>query len=203
MRIKKKYLVSICLLIFVFTSLICFAETSPMSCVQKNFNEIVSILKSPLFKNKTEKEQQNEMYEKLNSNFDFKIISMLALGRNWKRFSPSQKDEFANYFSKLVANVYLSKIKGKNLDGIKVDYLKVIDLKTKSRRSDVYTLLYNNGVETPVVYRMIKKKSNNWMVYDILIEGVSLIANYRDTYKEKINIPPEIIINELKMKVEK
>ncbi|MCD4742924.1 MAG: ABC transporter substrate-binding protein [Desulfobacteraceae bacterium] len=200
---QKKYLLPICLWVMIFTSLICFAETSPMNCVQKNFDEIVSILKSPLFKNKTEKEQQNEMYEKLDSNFDFKIISMLALGRNWKRFSPGQRDEFANYFSKLVTKVYLSKIRGENLDGIKVDYVKTIDLKTKSRRSDVYTVLHNNGTKTPVVYRMMQTESNDWKAYDILVEGVSLIANYRDTYRTKSMIPPETIIKELKAKVEK
>ncbi|MCP3900017.1 MAG: ABC transporter substrate-binding protein, partial [Desulfobacteraceae bacterium] len=124
-------------------------------------------------------------------------------GRNWKRFSSPQKDEFSNYFSKLITNVYLSKITVENLGGIKVDYQKVINLKTKSKRSDVYTLLHNNDVETPVVYRMIQKESKVWKAYDILVEGVSLIANYRDTYKQKHNISPEIIINELKEKVGK
>ena len=201
MRIKKSFLISACLLIFVFTSQICFAETSPMSSLQKNFDEILSTLKSSTFQNKNEKEQQNEMHGMLDTYFDFKIISMLALGRNWKRFSSSQKDEFAKYFSKLITNVYLSKIRGENLGGIKVDYVKVIDLKSKSKRSDVYTLLYNNDVETPVVYRLIQKKSKDWKAYDILIEGVSLIANYRDTYRQKFRVPPETIINELKAKV--
>ncbi|MCP3890810.1 MAG: ABC transporter substrate-binding protein [Desulfobulbaceae bacterium] len=174
-----------------------------MSSIQVNFDEILSILKSPSFQNKTEIEQQNEMHEKLDTCFDFKIISMLALGRNWKRFSSPQKDEFSNYFSKLITNVYLSKIRGENLGGIKVDYQKVINLKTKSKRSDVYTLLHNNDIETPVVYRMIQKESKAWKAYDILVEGVSLIANYRDTYKQKHNVSPEIIINELKEKVGK
>ncbi|MCK5541580.1 MAG: ABC transporter substrate-binding protein [Desulfobacterales bacterium] len=203
MKIKKKYLISAYLLIFVFISMICFAETSPMTSVQENFDEILSILKSSSFKNKTEKEQQNEIHAKLSSSFDFKIVSMLALGHNWKRFSSSQKDEFSKYFSKLVTNVYLSKIRGKDLNGIKVDYVKAINLKTKSKRSDVYTLLHNNDVKTPVVYRMMSKESNNWKIYDILIEGVSLIANYRDTYKQKSKVSPEIIISELKTKVEK
>ncbi len=203
MRIKKRFLISACLLIFVFTPQVCFSETSPMSSIQVNFDEILVKLKSPSFKNKTEKEQQNEMHEKLDTCFDFKIISMLALGRNWKRFSSSEKDEFSKYFSKLITNVYLSKIRGENLDSIKVDYQKVINLKTKSKRSDVYTLLHNNEVETPVVYRMIQKESKEWKAYDILVEGVSLIANYRDTYKQKYNVSPEIIINELKEKVGK
>jgi phospholipid transport system substrate-binding protein len=202
MQIIKKYLISVFSLIFVFTSLICFAETSPMVSLQNDFDEILSILKSSSFKSKTKEKQQNEIHEKLNSSFDFKIISMLALGRNWKRFSKSQKNEFSKYFSKLVTNVYLSKIRGKNLDDIKVDYIKAIDLRTKSRRSDVYTLLHNNDVKTPVVYRMMKKESKDWQVYDILIEGVSLIANYRDTYKQKFMVPPETIINEIKAKVE-
>ncbi|MCK5098498.1 MAG: ABC transporter substrate-binding protein [Desulfobacteraceae bacterium] len=172
--------------------------------MQGNFDKIISIWKSPLFKNKTEKEQQDKMYQILNSSFDFQIISMLALGRNWKNFSPGQRDEFAKYFSRLVTNVYFYKIRGKSIDGVKIDYIKAIDLKTKSkRRSDVYTIFHNGDFKIPVVYRMIQKKSGNWKIYDILIEGVSLVANYRDTYKTKIMIAPEIIINELKAKVEK
>ncbi len=201
MRIKEGFLLSVCLLIFVFISQVCFAETSAMSSLQTSFDDIVSTLKSSSFQSKVEIEQQNEMHEKLETCFDFKIISMLALGRNWKRFSSTQKNDFAQYFSKLITNIYLSKIRGENLDGIKVDYQKVIHLKTKSKRSDVYTLLYNNDVETPVVYRMIQKESKDWKAYDILVEGVSLIANYRDTYKQKHNVSPEIIINELKEKI--
>ena len=204
MKIRRICLITLYLSVFVFSSLTCFAETSPMSCLQKNFDEIVTILQSSLFKNMTETEQQDQIYEKLNSSFDFQIISMLALGRNWKRFSPDQKNDFAKYFARLVTNIYLSKIRGKSLDGIRVDYIKAIDLKTKSRRrSDVYTILHNGDFEIPVVYRMMEKKSNDWKIYDILIEGVSLVANYRDTYKTKIMIAPEIIINELKAKVEK
>ncbi len=206
METKKKCLLASCLVIFVFYSSICFAdtETSPMTILKQRFDEIVTTLKSAAFKNKTKKEQQDEMYEKINSSFDFKIVSMLALGRNWKRFSKDQKDDFAQLFSRLVTNVYLIKIRGKNLDGIKIDYKKAVNLKSKSRRSDVHTIFHNSdGVETPVVYRMIQDKSKNWRIYDILIEGVSLIANYRDTYKQQMNVSPEVIIKELKAKVEK
>ncbi|MCK5100962.1 MAG: ABC transporter substrate-binding protein, partial [Desulfobacteraceae bacterium] len=144
MKIRGKFLLSIYLSVFVFTSLTCFAETSPMRCLEKNFDEVVATLQDSTFKSKTEKEQQDEMYEILNSSFDFHIISMLALGRNWKRFSSDQKNDFSKYFAKLVTNIYLHKIRGKSLEGIKVDYIKAIDLKTKSRnRSDVYTLFHN------------------------------------------------------------
>ena len=203
MKIKRKCLLFFCLLGLSLTPLICLAETTPMSYLQKNFEEILSVLQSDSFKNKPEKEQQDEMYEKLNSSFDFHLISMLALGRNWRNFSSDQKNEFAKYFSRLVTNVYLLKIKGNNLEKIKVDYLKAVDLKTKSKkRSDVYTQFHNGEYEIPVVYRMIYKESGIWKIYDILIEGVSLVANYRDTYKTKVMVPPEIIINELKAKLE-
>ncbi|MCK5312684.1 MAG: ABC transporter substrate-binding protein [Desulfobacteraceae bacterium] len=204
MKIWRICLISLYLSVFVFSSLTCFAETSSMSCLQKNFDEIVTILQSSSFKNMTEKEQQDQVYDKLNSSFDFKLISMLALGRNWKRFSTGQRNNFSKYFAKLIINVYLSKILGESLSGIRVDYIKAIDLKTKSNnRSDVYTIFHNGDYEIPVDYRMIQKKPNEWKIYDILIEGVSLAANYRDTYRAKSMIAPEIIINELKAKVEK
>ena len=201
---KKIYLLPLVLIIFFSVSLPCYSENSPMEWLEENFDGIVLMLQSPSFQNKPEKEQIEVIYEKLNSSVNFKIVSMLALGRNWKRFSESQKDEFADNFSKLVTNVYLSKIKGKKLDNIKVDYLKFVDLekKDKSSISEVYTTLYHNDTQIPVTYKMIKEESKEWMIYDILIEGVSLIANYRHTYREKYSDSPEEIISELKAKIE-
>ncbi len=201
MKSKIKQLILIFLLMVISCPAVCCADNSPMDHVKKNFDKIVLMLQSDSFINKSEKGQQKEMYENSISNFDFKVISMLVLGRNWKRFSSSQKDDFIKYFSRLLANIYLSKIRGDKFGKIKVDYLKTIYLKTKSKRADVYTVLHYN-VETPVVYRMIKKKSAPWKVYDILIEGVSLVANFRETYKEKILEPPEKIISELRRKLE-
>lgn len=204
MKIRKTLLILLYLSVFVFSSSTCFAGPSSMASLEENFNEVVETLKSDSFKNMENKAQQDKMYDILNTNFDFKIISMLALGRNWRGFSSEQKDEFAKYFSHLIINVYLHQIRGANLDGIKVDYLKEVDLKTKSsKRSDVYTIFHNDGLDIPVSYRMIQKKDNTWKIYDVLIEGVSLVANYRDTYKTKMVIAPEIIIQELKTKVGK
>ena len=76
MKIKRKCLLSFYLLVFILTPLICLAETTPLSYLQKNFEEILSVLQSDSFKNKPEKEQQDEMHEKLNSSFDFHIISI-------------------------------------------------------------------------------------------------------------------------------
>jgi phospholipid transport system substrate-binding protein len=204
MKIKIKLLILLYLSVFVFISVSCFAEISPMTCLKENFNEVVETLKSDSFKNMEKKAQQDKMYELLNSSFDFKIISMLALGRSWRGFSSEQKDEFTKYFSRLIINVYLHKIRGADLNGIKVDYIKAVDVKAKSgSRSDVQTIFHNDGVDIPVVYRMMDKESSGtWMIYDILIEGVSLVANYRDTYKTKTMVAPAIIIKELKAKVE-
>jgi phospholipid transport system substrate-binding protein len=202
MKFARNLVLSLCLFVFVFSSSLCFAEVSSMGFLKKNFDEIFSILQADSFKNKTDKDQLNLLYEKLDLTFDFRLISMLALGRNWRRFQPDQKNDFTKYFSRLITNVYFAKIKGQDLKNVKVDYQKAVKLRTKSQRSDVYTLLHHNNVETPVVYRMIKRKSKDWMVYDVLIEGVSLIANYRDSYREKSMVPPEKIINELKVKLE-
>lgn len=203
MKIRIQLSVLLCLAV-IFSSQICYAETSAMECLKTNFNEVVETLKSDAFKNRDLKAQQDKMYEMMNTCFDFKIISMLALGRSWRGFSSEQKDEFAAYFSRLIINVYLHKIRGADLEGIQVDYLKAVDLESKKgKRSDVHTIFHNDGVDIPVVYRMMDKETGTWKIYDILIEGVSLVANYRDSYKTKVSTPPDVIINELKAKVEK
>ena len=76
---------------------------------------------------------------------------------------------------------------------------------TKSgiNRADIATEVKHSGIITPVIYRMLKRKQGQWKIYDLKIEGVSLVANYRAQYRNKFMETPEQIISELKKKVGK
>jgi phospholipid transport system substrate-binding protein len=104
-------------------------------------------------------------------------MSQGALATNWKKASKEEKVEFVDLFTELLEATYLSRIE--EYSDEKVEYLTE---KIKGDRAVVDTVIVKN-VNTPVQYRM-KNKKGQWMVYDVLIEGVSLIRNYRTSYGE-------------------
>ncbi len=179
------------------------ASPSSMAALEKTVDKIVSILKTPDYSEKETQTKEDAVYDIATVSFDFRTLSMLALGRNWRRFSEDQKDRFSKYFSRLITQVYLSKIQGQDLGSIEIEYRKTEQIApdAKMERSDVYTAILHDGVKTPVVYRMLKE-SGEWKIYDVKIEGVSLAGNYREQYRKRFMDSPEKIINDLKEKVE-
>ncbi|MCP4023398.1 MAG: ABC transporter substrate-binding protein [Desulfobacteraceae bacterium] len=174
--------------------------------IETAVNEIIAIIKDPMYLSQSSKDRQKEsLYAKAMDTFDFKTLSRLALGKRFTHFSDGQKKEFSYYFSKLITDIYFEKMAGTNVENIKVAWVAERELKEKKsiRRADVESQILQNDIKIPVIYRMMKKPEEKWQVYDIKIEGVSMAANYREQYRQRISDTPEIIIAELKKKVEK
>ncbi len=191
-----------------------FSNDGPEAVLKHCVNQSISILNDPVYKGKSKKEiLQKVLFEKCEPTFDFKALSMGVLGRNWRRFSEKQRDDFSKYFSHLIAQVYFEKLNKKSIDDIKkaikeisIQYIKTTILPpTRSgiKRVDITTEVMHNGVKTPIIFRMLKRKQGQWKIYDLKIEGVSLLANYRAQYRNKFMETPDQIIAELKKKVEK
>ena len=68
------------------------------------------------------------------------------------------------------------------------------------KRADIESIVTHNGTKTPVVYRMLEK-NNTWKVYDVIIENVSMVSNYREQYKARFMDSPQKMIAELKEKL--
>ncbi len=206
----KLILSGLCLIFFVFVTgffTASYAEDNGPEVVLKHcVNHSISILNDPAYKNTPQKElMQKILFNQCKPTFDFMTLSMGVLGRNWRRFSIEQRKEFSKYFSHLIAQIYFQKLDRKSIKSISIRYLKTIMLPpTRSgiERADISTEVTHNGVKTPVIYRMLKRKHGKWKIYDIKIEGVSLVANYREQYRNKFMETPEQIIDELKKKVE-
>jgi phospholipid transport system substrate-binding protein len=146
---------------------------------------------------KTVKEQRIEAAaEKL---FDFVELSKRTLGVNWNKFKPEQRKEFVQLFKTILKDAYVNKITSYTNE--RVDFNKEVPLSetTVEVRSGVIT----KGGQVPIYYRVIKK-DKEWKVYDVVIEGVSLISNYRTQFREILgNNPPETLLETLRSKVGK
>ncbi len=171
--------------------------------LKENVEQILSLIRDPAL-TADPKEHEEILYAKALEVFDFKTFSMLALGKKYRKFSAAQRDEFVHYFSKLISKSYFPKLAGKDVHNIKIKYLKTIPLKPKRNiyRTDISTELIQGDLHVLVDYRMIQKRDSDWKIYDIKIEGVSMVANYREQYRQQVSKTPEDIILHLREKVE-
>ena len=169
--------------------------------VRQPIKEGISLLRDQAVETQAQKKDQaDRIWGILRQAFDFRLISAQALGRNWKRFSPAEKSEFTNVFSKLLGNTYVDKIQGEYNDE---QVLFVGEEVLSKRKAVVRTVIKRQNQEIPVDYKMRFKKGE-WKVYDIKVEGIGLVLNYRrqfNSFLSKKTGNPEGLIEKLKTKL--
>ena len=172
----------------------------PLDDVQRPLDEIIRILKDPSYQNTSQKTVQREKIWKIVVRvFDFKEISRRTLARHWKNFSPEQQKEFTALYRTLLETVYMDRILMYTDE--KIVFTKEAML--SKNRAEVQSKLIRSGTETPINYRMVLL-DGNWKVYDVVIEGVSMVKNYRSQFKEILSKgSPEELLKTLREKVKK
>ena len=114
---------------------------------------------------------------------DFKRMSRWVMGKHWKQLSESQRQRFQQEFKKLLIRTYATVIHSVSPDGIRyLPQRKSDSVDTAVVRTEV------QAADTPVipVHYLMHRKNGHWLVYDVRIEGVSLITNYRSTFSAGI-----------------
>lgn len=116
-----------------------------------------------------------------NESFDFTEIARRSLGRHWQPLSEVQRTEFVDLFGDLLERSYISKVElyvgekvvysGEQVDG---------DLATVNTK-----IMTKNGIEVPIDYRLLRH-DDRWMIYDVNIEGISFVSNYRTQFSKII-----------------
>lgn len=166
---------------------------SPTETIETAVNDVISCLKDPAYSNpQTRIQIRTKIENEVRKVFDFSEFSLRTVGVNWNSFTDSQQKRFNNAFSDLLLATYLDKIDGYN--GEKVTYTGEL-ISSRGDRAEVQTVInLSDGRTIPVVYRMMLKK-NGWVVYDVLIENISLIKNYRAQFQDILmkNKPEELI----------
>jgi len=138
----------------------------------------IAILQRPDLKAKEKREERREALRKeLFPYFNFGEMAKRSLGVHWKDRTPEEREEFIRLFRNLLENAYAGKIEG--YKGEKILYRKEsVDLPYAEVNTVIVTL---QGDEIPVDYRVLKDGAR-WRIYDIVIEGVSLVNNYRSQF---------------------
>jgi phospholipid transport system substrate-binding protein len=154
----------------------------PSDQLKSQIDRVLKTLDDPELKKEGRgKERRTAVRKIANDIFDFNETARRSLGRHWQARTPAERDEFVQLFSDLLERSYISKVE--LYGGEKIQYLgDTID----SDQAKVQTkLLTKGGSDIPIEYRM-SRKGDRWLVYDVIIEGVSLVANYRTQFNKII-----------------
>jgi phospholipid transport system substrate-binding protein len=174
---NKSILLVLMLLITVFFSgygTCLAAAEDPMEQLQKSVDEILRILQSEDLKRPEKKEERKErILNVVTGMFDFREMAKSSLAQSWNTITPEEQDTFVGLFTRLVEQRYIGKID--SYTNQKVVYKKQI---IKGDIATIYTDIIDKDLEIPIIYRLQENKGK-WLVYDLKIENVSLIVNYR------------------------
>ncbi len=188
------------LIVFVFAVMIPLQgyAATPKATVETAVNGLLQTLGSSDFKTKAKDEKIAIISKQIDPFFDFKALSRRTLGREWKKMSAEQQTEFVDLFKKLLQGVYADRLLA--YSDQKVLYGKETML--KKGRAEVQSFLQtSDGKKIPLFYRLTNR-SGEWKVYDVIIEGVSMVKNYRTQFRQILSKDsPDKLLEILRKKV--
>jgi len=195
-------MIPVLLVMMMSLSGLAFASDQPMDALQKPIDEVISILKDPQYQDAAQKEVQGEkIWNIIQKVFDFDRIAKLALGKYRKNFSDEQLKTFSGHFARLIEDTYLNKIQAEYKNE-KVNYL---EQKIRGDKALVTTEVVREHIKIPVDYLMYSD-NDLWRVYDVKVEKVSLVKNYRSQFERVLgdeSKTPDQLIEQVREKLEK
>ncbi len=174
---------------FIVLSMLCFSASvfaieAPDALVKRTADDVLAIVK-------TDKDiqagDQSKIFalaeEKILPNFNFDRVSRLVLGKNWTKATPEQKTAFQNEFRTLLLRTYATALSKYKNQTIEFKPLRMVD---GANTATVKTEILQPGGQPIGVDYTLAKEVDAWKVYDIVIEGVSLVTNYRGQFAQEV-----------------
>jgi len=195
----KKGVVGILLILWLMSPLAANSAV-PVDLLREHMNKILEVLRDPALKGESGRTVKKEKIRAISEEmFDFTELSKRSLGQNWDKFNPDQQKEFIKLYKSLLEEAYSEKVTSYTDE--KIVFKKDVSLSEKT--VEVQTTIITKTSEVPIYYRLIEK-NGDWKVYDVVIEGVSLISNYRTQFREILaSKTPEALLEILRKKVGK
>jgi phospholipid transport system substrate-binding protein len=172
--------------------------------IRKTVDDVIQVVSDTELKKKANEQRRRSAIKKsIAAIFDSQEMAKRSLGKHWNQRTPAERKQFVDLFSTLLENSYAGKIESYNNEKI-VYTRETVDGDFAEVKSKVVTAKHE---EYTLDYRLMKKDTSTWIVYDVVIEGVSLVSNYRTQFNRIIttNGYPELVkklqakSNELKM----
>lgn len=153
----------------------------PTESMKGTIDEVLRIIRDAELKQPAKAEERRSQLEKVVADrFDYHEMSRRALGAPWNQLSDKEKEEFVTLFRTLLTNSYAEKIETYSGEG--VHYLNE---RTEKEYAEVRTKILSGKTEIPLDYRLVNRGAD-WRVYDVVVDGVSLVNNYRGQFTKII-----------------
>lgn len=186
----KRRFIGLSILMFFLSTLPVYAG-APLDTVQTNVNKVLDVLRDPKLKDESakgiKKEKIEAIYEQM---FDEVELSMRTLGKNWTKLNPAQQQEVVRLYGQILEKAYIDKILSYTNE--KIVFSKENMLSTN--QAEVQTKVITSKNEILIFYRVILK-GGIWKVYDVVVENVSLVQNYRSQFNSILakNTPDQLL----------
>lgn len=180
----QRIIVSVCLLLITLGPLQsgnAFGAPDPTEQFRPFIKKVLDVLAEPGLKKLPKHEQCQRVIVVVRERFDFREMSKRVLGRHWKTLSPDQQSQFEELFTQLLQYAYVGKIE--EYTGQKVEFTQQ---RIRGERAEVQTILVDTNRSIPVSY-ILRLEGGQWMAYDVVVEGVSLIRNYMEQFQQIIS----------------
>ena len=171
-------------LVALFAAAAVAQDTAPDELVKTTTQEVISVIKQD---KDIQSGDRNKIYalveEKVLPHFDFKRMSQLAMGKNWRQATPGQQESLIKEFRSLLVRTYavsLSQYRDQKIE------FKPFKLEPDAKDATVKSSFLQSGREPVAVDYGMYKTPAGWKVFNITVEGVSLVENYRGTFNEQV-----------------
>jgi len=184
------------LMLFLITSAV--YAGAPMDAVKTNADKVLDVLRDPKLKAPSAKEIKKEKLRVIYLDmFDEVELSRRSLGMNWNKLNADQRQEFVKLFEQVLEKAYADKILAYTNE--KIEFTR--ESMVSGNMAEVQTKVITASKEIPINYRVILK-DGAWKVYDVVIENVSLVQNYRTQFNDILaKNTPEQLLEILRKKV--
>jgi len=191
----KRLVIALSLLLLVLGAVPVQAAT-PLETVRTEVNKVLEVLRNKSLKEEAKREKLRVLY---NVMFDQEELSRWCLGRNWNKLSEAQRKEFLPLFQQVLEKTYGDRVLAYSDEKIHFDR----EVPIAKNRVEVQTrVVTTKSKEVPFNYRVFLDKSGTWKVYDVVVENVSLVMNYRSQFNEILaKNDPEELLSILRKKV--
>jgi len=156
------------------------AEGEPTAIIKQTTTSVLEVLENPQLQGPEKRdERQGQLRDIADRVFDWQEIARRALAMHWRERTPQEQKEFVDLFKELVQRAYMSRLEG--AVGERKDILYVGEQEDGSRATVKTKVVTKRSQEVPIEYRL-HQVNGRWQIYDAVIEGVSLVANYRSQF---------------------
>ena len=149
----------------------------PTDSMKGTIDEVLRIIRDKELKQTAKAEERRSLLEKVVAErFDYQEMSRRALGAPWNQLSDQDKQEFVSLFQTLLTSSYAEKVESYSGEGV-----QYLNERTEKDYAEVRTKILSGKTEIPLDYRLINR-GTDWRVYDVVVDGVSLVNNYRGQF---------------------